>query len=104
MPMRPEEVPASAVAGFMAAAIAAGKPCDITMGTIRAALAAVIPTIQAEALERAAVVADKELADAQADMAMAGDSDPTGFQQSEGAAHASERIRTTIRAMKEPGA
>jgi hypothetical protein len=66
-----------------------------------AALAAVIPAIQAQALERAAVVADKELADAQADMAMAGDSDPTGFQQSEGAAHAAERIQSAIRALKE---
>ena len=53
--MKVEDVPHSAVVDFMAAAIAAGKPIDITMSAIRAALAAVIPPIQNAALERAAV-------------------------------------------------
>lgn len=64
-------------------------------------IAAVTPSIAAEALERAAVVADKERLDADADMRMAGDDDPTGYQQSYGAEHAATRIAAAIRALKE---
>lgn len=61
--MRPEDVPGDLVLiGVKAAEYYGCVPC----AAMRAALAAVIPIIQAEALERAAGVADKELADAQA--------------------------------------
>lgn len=77
-----------------------GKP--LSTNDLRIALAAVIPAIRAAERERCAVVADKEQADATADMAMAGDADPFGYQQSEGAAHAAGHIAAAIRALKEP--
>jgi len=66
-----------------------------------AALAAVIPAIHAEALERAAEEAFNEYLAAENDVETAGQSDVVARLQSEGAASAANRIMQAIRALKE---
>jgi hypothetical protein len=70
-------------------------------GWMQRALAAVIPAIQREALERAAEEAFNEYLAAENDVETAGQSDVVARLQSEGAASAANRIMQAIRALKE---
>jgi hypothetical protein len=91
--MRPEDVPADWAREFLSALIEHEKPCEVNTGAIYAALAAVIPAIQAEALEWAAVTAEAFPLRTHGGLA----TDPYASAE-----QAADEIAAAIRAMKEP--